>query len=63
MTVILPTANQQNRGRPLAVLRAAGTVVVTAVSSIVQGAASESLATTGLYIYYSDGIGGWWRAP
>lgn len=61
-TVLLPTANKQNAGRPVAVLRKSGTVTVTAVTSQVQGGAADALATTGLRIYVSDGQD-WWRAP
>lgn len=62
MTVLLPTANKDNDGRAVAVLREAGTITVGSPSSNVQGAASESLTTNGLRVYVSNGED-WWRAP
>jgi hypothetical protein len=61
--VLLPTASKMNAGRAVAVLRKSGTVTVSCATSQVQGAASDALATTGLRVYISDGVGGWWRAP
>lgn len=62
LTVLLPTANKANAGRSVAVLRKSGTVTVTAVTSKIQGSASETLTTNGLRVYVSDGLD-WWRAP
>lgn len=61
-SVTLPVAKPQNAGREVGVLVKSGTVTVTVVSGLVQGAATDALATVGLRRYVSDGVG-WWRAP
>jgi len=60
LTVTLPVATPQNAGEVVGVLRQSGTVTVMAASGLVQGAATDSLGTSGLYRYESTGVG-WWR--
>lgn len=60
LTVTLPVSTSRNAGEEIAILRQSGTITVLAASGLVQGAASDSLATTGLFRYTSTGTG-WWR--
>ncbi len=58
----LPAATFDNAGRSVAVVVRSGTITVVPITGLVQGAASDALATVGLRLYVSDGVG-WWRAP
>lgn len=60
--VTLPAATFNNAGRSVGVVVRSGTVTVVPVAGLVQGAASDALATVGMRLYVSDGVG-WWRAP
>lgn len=60
--VTLPTATSANAGRFVAVEIDGGSASVRSVGCEVQGAQVDELASDGLYLYGSDGVG-WWRAP
>ena len=60
----LPVSTPQNGGRCVALMKTSASFTLTAAvtEGTVSGAASEALGTAGkLYLFMSDGAGGWWR--
>src|SRR5678815_1823192 len=51
LTVTLPVATPKNAGEEVGVLRQSGTITVMAPTGLVQGAATDSLGTSGVYRY------------
>lgn len=62
--VLLPVATPDNKGHLVGVLKtaSANSAIVECVGQLVQGAASDTLSTAGLYLYLSTGAA-WWRQP
>ncbi len=60
----LPVSTPQNGGRCVALMKTSASFTLTAAvtEGTVSGATSEALSTAGkLYLFMSDGAGGWWR--